>query len=96
MFSDDEVEIRILLKLDKRGKWGGAHTSVDNLKKGWNIRDLGKEGSKRVDKLTRELIRRGLILSKPTSYGLEISLNPRFSHEIRALIQKYFYVGPVV
>lgn len=90
MFSDAEVEVRIILKLHKRGKWGGAHTSVDNVKKGWNIRDLGKEGLKRVDKLTKELIRKGFIVSKPTSYGLEISLNPRLSEEIITLIQKYF------
>ena len=40
MFSDDEIKARILLKLAKRGKWGGAHTSFDNLKKGWSVRDL--------------------------------------------------------
>ncbi|MBI2543593.1 MAG: hypothetical protein HYW24_05420 [Candidatus Aenigmarchaeota archaeon] len=96
MFSDEEVEVRILLKMDKRGKWGGAYTSVDNIKKGWNIRDIGKEGLKRVDKLTKELIRKGFILSKPTSYGLEVSLNPRFSQEIISLIRKYFQEGPVV
>lgn len=90
MFSDEEVKVRILLKLSKRGKWGGAHTSVDNIKKGWNIRDLGKEGLKKVDQITKELIRKGVILSKPTSYGLEVSLNPRFSQEIIALIRRYF------
>ncbi len=91
MFSDEDVEVRILLKLHKRGKWGAAHTSLDNIKKGWNIRDLDKEGLKKVDKSTKEMIRKGLILSKPTSYGLEISLNPRFSQEIKALLQKYFH-----
>jgi len=49
MFSDEEIVARILLKLDKRGKWGGAHTSFENLKSGWNIRDLGKDGLKRVE-----------------------------------------------
>ena len=91
MFSEEEVVVRIFLKLDKRGKWGGAHTSIDNVKKGgWNVRDLGKEGLKRVDNVTKELIRKGFILSKPTSYGLEISLNPRLSQEINLLIRKYF------
>ena len=92
MFSDEEVEVRIFLKLDKRGKWGGAHTSMDIIKKGWNIRDLGKEGLKRVDKITKDLIRKGFILSKPTSYGLEVSLNHKFSQEIITIIRKYFHV----
>ena len=90
MFSDEEVEVRIFLKLNKKGKWGGAHTPIENTKKGWNVRDLGKEGLKRIDNTTKELIRKGFILSKPTSYGLEISLNPKLSQEIIALIQKYF------
>lgn len=90
MFSDEEVEVRIFLKLNKKGKWGGAHTSIENTKKGWNVRDLGKEGLKRVDNTTKELIRKGFILSKPTSYGSEVSLNPKLSQEIIALIRKYF------
>jgi hypothetical protein len=90
MFSDDEVKARILLKLAKRGKWGGAHTSFDNLKKGWSIRDLGKDGMKRVQKITKELIKEGFVLSKPTYYGLEISLNPRRSAEIEQIIKKFY------
>ena len=92
MFSDEEVEVRIFLKLNKKGKWGGAHTPIENTKKGWNVRDLGKEGLKRIDNTTKELIRKGFILSKPTSYGLEISLNPKLSQEIIALIRKYFKI----
>ncbi|MBI2084354.1 MAG: hypothetical protein HYT70_01960 [Candidatus Aenigmarchaeota archaeon] len=71
--------------------WGGKHTSFDNLKKGVKVQELGKEGLKRIDKIGKDLIREGALLTKPTSYGLQISLNPRFSQEIKALIQKYFH-----
>jgi hypothetical protein len=90
MFSYEEIKTRILLKLAKRGKWGGAHTSFDNLKKGWNVRDLGKEGMKGVQKITKDLIREGFILSKPTHYGLEISLNSERSAEIEQIIKKFY------
>jgi hypothetical protein len=90
MFSDDEIKARVLLKLAKRGKWGEAHTSFDNIKKGWNVRDLGKEGIKRVQKITKDLIRERLVLSKPTHYGLEVSLNPTMSEEIEQIIKKFY------
>jgi len=90
MFSDEEIKARILLKLAKRGKWGGAHTSFDNLEKGWNVRDLGKEGTRRVQKITKDLVKTGFVVSKPTSYGLQISLNPRRSAEIEQIIKKFY------
>ncbi|NWG36578.1 hypothetical protein [Nitrososphaera sp.] len=90
MFSDDEIRARIVLKLYRHGKWGASHTSFENLKKGFNLRDLGKDGTKRVDRIGKQMIKEGLIMSHPTSYGLEISLNPRFSHELVALMKKFF------
>lgn len=90
MLSDDEVRARIILKLAKRGKWGGAHTSFDNLEKGWNVRDLGKHGIKRIQKTAKDLIRERFVLSKPTHYGLEVSLNPRMSAEIERIIKKFY------
>jgi len=90
MFSDAEIKARILLKLAKRGKWGGAHTSFDNLEKGWGMRDLGKEGVKRIQKLAKDLIREGFIIGKPTSYGLQISLNSKRSAEIEQIIKKFY------
>lgn len=90
MISDDETRARILLKLAKRGKWGGVHTSFDNLKKGWNARDLGKEGMRRVQKITKDLMKERFVLSKPTHYGLEVSLNPGKSAEIEQIIKKFY------
>lgn len=90
MFLDDEVKAKLLFKLHKRGNWGASHTAIDNIGKGWKDADLGKHGIKRVDKLVRELIREGLILPKPTSYGLQVSLNPRQSGAIMAFMRRFF------
>ena len=93
MFSDEEVEVLILHKLFLRRCWGGKHTSFDNLKKGVKVQELGKEGLKRIDKIGKELIKEGLIMSKPTQYGLEVSLNPRLSEEIVSRIRKFYPMG---
>jgi hypothetical protein len=90
MFSDEEIRARIILKLYRHGKWGASHTSFENVRKGFNLRDLGKDGTKRVDKIAKEMIKSGLIMSHPTSYGLEISLNPRFSQEILTMMKNIF------
>ena len=90
MLSDDEIGATVLFKLYKRGNWGGSHTAYENLKKGFKEGDLGKGGLKRIDKAVKELIRLGLIVQKPTSYGLQVSLNPRQNQIIITLMKKYF------
>jgi len=90
MLSDEEISATILFKLHKRGNWGASHTAFDNLKKGFRDTDLGKHGAKRIDKLARGMIRRGWIIPKPTSYGLQVSLNPRQSEEIIAFMRRLF------
>ncbi|MGH9919130.1 MAG: hypothetical protein ACRD6W_09720 [Nitrososphaerales archaeon] len=90
MLSDDEISATVLFKLHKRGNWGASHTAFDNLQKGFSPEDLGKHGAKRVDKLARELIRRGWIIPKPTSYGLQVSLNPKESQGITAFMKTFF------
>jgi len=71
----------ILKKLKRRGKWGRAHTSFDGLTSGIpkHLRGLAKE-------VAEELIKEGLLLAKPTSYGLEVSLNPVRKAEIDEII----------
>ncbi len=79
----DEREIRkgILRKLFYLGKLGGSHTSFDNLPKGFP-RELGKE----VKSVAKDLIKKGILLSKPTSYGVEVSLNPAKKKDIEILL----------
>lgn len=89
MFSNDEIKAGILFKLHRRGNWGASHTAFDNLQKGFKDSDLGRHGAKRVDELARELIRQGWIIRKPTSYGLQVSLNPRESQAIVAFMGRF-------
>lgn len=86
MLTDGQIKARIIRKLFRHGKWGASHTSFENLKKGFTQRDTGKQGSKKVDRMGKELIKDGLLLSKPTGYGLEVSLNPRMGDRIVAYL----------
>ena len=86
--NDDDIlktlKATILKKLKRRGKWGHAHTSFDKLTSGIpkHLRGLAKD-------VAEELIKEGLLLAKPTSYGLEVSLNPRRKAEIDKIIEEY-------
>ena len=90
MLSDEEIKATILFKLHKRGNWGGSHTAFGNVKKGFKDTELGKHGAKHVDKMAKELIRQGLIIPKPTHYGLQVSLNPRQSEVIIEFMRRFF------
>ncbi|NHI03702.1 hypothetical protein DYY67_0772 [Candidatus Nitrosotalea sp. TS] len=89
-FTDEEIMARLVYKLYRRGNWGESHTSFENLKKGFNQRNLGKKGFKRVDKIGEKMIKDGLLHPKSTKYGLEISLEYTRKNELIALIKKIF------
>lgn len=75
--ADEEIKSHILFKLHWKKYWGGRHTALESVKKG-----IPKHLGGRYIDLAKELIKESLIISKPTSYGLQISLNPRFRQEI--------------
>lgn len=75
--TDEEIKNHILFKLYWKKYWGGRHTALESVKKG-----IPKHLGGRYIELTKELIKEGLIGSKPTSYGLQISLNPKLREEI--------------
>lgn len=79
----DKVDIKkaILRKLFYQGKWGGNHTSFDNLPKGFP-----KEIRKEVKNIAKNLIKERLLFSKPTSYGMEVSLNPAKKQDIESIL----------
>jgi len=78
-------EAKILYKLVRLGKWEHAHTSVDNLIKGFPKHKRGD-----VRKLIPKLIKRGFLHVKPTAYGREVSLNIERKKEIEEFIARYF------
>lgn len=80
MWTDDEIKGKILHKLTRLGKFQHSHTSIDNLPKGFPSHLRGG-----VKDLVKELKKEEILLSKPTSYGEEISINI----EKKEIIMKY-------
>lgn len=80
----NQLKALILDKLSRHTYWGGKHTAFDNLQKG-----LPPHLRHEIKEIGRELIKEGLLIAKPTHYGLEVSLNPRKKDEINAFIDKY-------
>jgi len=78
---DGNVRATILYHLRRKKMIGGAHTHFDTLTKGFPTH-LGKD----VKKIAKSLIRDGLIITKPTSYGLQVSLNKNRIVEIDKII----------
>ena len=75
--TDEEIKSHILFKLYWKKYWGGRHTAIESVKKG-----IPKHLGGRYIGMAKELIKEGLLMSKPTAYGLQISLNPRLREEI--------------
>ena len=89
--SKDEVEkikLHILKKLFDQRCWMNKHFSINNIPKGLppHARD-----SRIIKKAIDELISNQWILSKPTHYGLELSLNIEKKKEIEDYIEKNLF-----
>jgi hypothetical protein len=67
--------------LRRKGKWGGCHTSIDNLQKSFPKHHRGT-----VKDVAEDLIKEKLLLEKPTSYGKEVSLNPKRKADIDKIV----------
>lgn len=81
--NEAEIEKTVLRKLVYMGKWGGAHTAFDNLPKGFPKHIRGD-----VKEVAQKLIKKQFLLAKPTSYGVEVSLNPQKKKEIEELTRE--------
>lgn len=82
-FSPDLIKARLLYHLRKKNVIGGVHTHYDTLKRGFQ-KHLGKE----VEIIARQLIKAGWLITKPTSYGLQVSLNKEKLTDIHTFIYK--------
>ncbi|MBA7627082.1 hypothetical protein ES703_34543 [subsurface metagenome] len=82
---DDENKIKatILYHLRRKRVISGVHTHFDTLRRGFPSH-LGKD----INKISKELIKKGWILTKPASYGLQVSLNKNKLKEIEEFIKK--------
>lgn len=84
MWTDEEIKGKILHKLTRLGKFKHSHTSIDNLPKGFPPEIRG-----RVKNMGKELKKENILLSKPTNYGEEISINPSMRDKILYYINKF-------
>jgi hypothetical protein len=81
-FSDeDKVKATILYHLRRKKIIGGVHAPFDTIARGFPSH-LGKD----IKKIARQLIKEGKILTKPASYGLQVSLNKEKIKEIEDFI----------
>lgn len=82
---EENIKRFILRKLTRHRMWMHKHTSIHNLPKG--LPDYLR-GRKEVKKAIEELLKQGFLLSKPTNYGLEVSLNIQKKKEIEEFIER--------
>ncbi len=78
---DTEIRKTILIKLRRHDYWGGRHTSIDNLTKGF-----AGHMKKEVKKEIHLLIKEELLLTKPKPDSIHVSLNPRKAKDIYSII----------
>ena len=78
----EEIKLRILWRLYRHRYIGGKHTAIENLKKGFP-----KDRLRLVEEAVEELIKEGLIVKKPTGYGLHVSINPHKIGEVRKMLK---------
>ncbi len=79
----DIIKARLLYHLRRKRVIGGVHTHFDTLTKGFPSH-LGKD----VKNIALNLIKEVLLISKPTSYGLQVSLNKDKIREVEEFIFK--------
>ncbi|MDQ6775470.1 MAG: hypothetical protein M3071_04430, partial [Actinomycetota bacterium] len=74
---------RILQRLAGMGKWGGYHTDVAHLARGF----AGNERALAID-IGERLVGAGLLVAKPSVGQRHVFLNPRRAGDIYALIER--------
>jgi len=80
---ENKIKATSLYNLRRKKVIGGVHTHFDTLTKGFPSH-IGKD----IKKIAQKLIKEGLILTKPTSYGLQVYLNKNKLKEIEEIIKK--------
>jgi len=77
MTSKQELRFIIIKKLIRLNKWGGYHTDITNLKKGTPTHLQGD-----IIKEAKIMIKETLLISKPSTGEIHVSLNPTMKAEI--------------
>ena len=87
MLTDEQIKGKVLNKLTRMNKFEHSHTSIDNLPKGFS-----KDVRGRVKYMVKELKKEGILLSKPTNYGEEVSINVSMKERVVYYIKKFLEV----
>ena len=74
----EQLKSFIVKKLFHHGYIGGRHTDIENLKKGLPSHIKGDAKG-----AVEELIKEEILIPKPTSYGLHVSLNPKMKDKLQ-------------
>lgn len=85
---NEEIRARLLFSLARKRKWGESHTAYEHIFRQFKSEALGKAGLKNAENIAEELMKEGFILKKATHYGLQVSLNPNKSQEIKKIIRE--------
>ncbi len=83
MPKQEEIKRFILRKMARHRIWMHKHTSIHNLTKG--LPDYLKSSGE-AKEVIKELLKKEFLISKPTNYGLEVSLNMKLKKEIEKII----------
>ena len=81
---EEQIKRFVLRKMVRHRIWMHKHTSIHNLPKGLPEYLRNK---REVKSAIEDLLRQGFLLSKPTNYGLEVSLNIKNKKEIEDFIE---------
>jgi len=82
------VKKRILIKLVNLRMWGGKHTEIRNLSKGFPDNFLSRrENQKLMQKVIKDLMNEEILLAKKSTGEIHISLNPKKISEIKNFIE---------
>ncbi len=81
--NEETIKATILYHLRRKKVIGGVHTSFDTLTNGFPGH-LGKE----VTKIANQLIKKGIIITKPAAYGLQVLLDKKRIKEIDKYISE--------
>lgn len=84
MITELDVKSRIIRKLVKWRKWGGAHT--ENVLKGLPSHLRGEKITKRV---LKDLVKEGWLIALIKTKETHYSLNPRKTDEILRFFEKH-------
>lgn len=84
----EKIKLHILKKLFDQRRWMHKHFNINNLPQGLppHARD-----SRIIKKAVDDLIKIKWLLSKPTHYGLELSLNIEKKKEIEEYIERNLF-----